>query len=77
MLVQGKYMIVAAGARVVHAVPEPAYPVIHGDGHVINFVIPSIIIAQCLHSYYLQSFMCSEALLFLFRDGGIYIFDFF
>ena len=49
VLVNCKNLVIAAGTCIVYAVPKPAHPVIHGNTHVLQFVVLSIIIAKRFH----------------------------
>ena len=33
------------------SVPEPMYPVIHGDAHTIQLIVLPIVISQSLHNF--------------------------
>ena len=49
VLVNCKNLVIAAGTCIVYAVSKPAYPVIHGNAHVLQFVVLSIIISKRFH----------------------------
>ena len=49
MLVNCKNLVIAAGTCVVYAVSKPTYPVIHGNAHILQFAVLSIIITKRFH----------------------------
>ena len=49
VFIQRKNMIIPAGTGIIHPVPEPGSAVVHGDRHLIQRTIVSVIISKFFH----------------------------